>query len=96
MVDRQVGLGCRRKLAEGMETRSAIESTDCSSRGPSFNSKHPYDSSEPSLSRAPKDLMTSSDLLRHCMYTEIKDISQKKKGRKERRREAKRKGGREQ
>jgi len=44
---RQADLGCIRKVAErGWRDGSAVKSTDCSSRGPEFNSQQPHGSSK--------------------------------------------------
>jgi hypothetical protein len=40
-----------KKLIVGLERwlREMVKSTDCSSRGPEFNSQHPHDGSQPSV-----------------------------------------------
>lgn len=46
-----------------------VKSTDCSFRGPEFNSQHLHGGSQPSVSPGPEDLMSSSGLYGHCMHT---------------------------
>ena len=47
---------------------SAVKNTDCSFRGPGFNSQHPHDSSQPSITPVPRDLMPSCGLPQHCTH----------------------------
>jgi hypothetical protein len=42
-------LGSKRKQTEGQRDGSAVKSTDCSSRGPEFNSQQPHVGSQPSV-----------------------------------------------
>jgi hypothetical protein len=39
----------KKKKKEGLERWLAVKSTDCSSRGPVFNSQQPHGSSQPSV-----------------------------------------------
>ena len=50
-------------LMKGWRDGSAVKRTDCSSRGPEFNAKHPHGGSQPSA-------MRSSAYLLVCMKTE--------------------------
>ena len=41
---------------------SVVRCTGCSSRGPRFDSQHPHDGSQPSVTLVPGDLMPSSGI----------------------------------
>ena len=42
-------LDCTVRLAQGWRDGSVVKSSDCSSRGPKFNSQHPHGGSQPSV-----------------------------------------------
>ena len=48
-----------RRKRSGWRDGSALKSTDCSSRGPEFNSQHPHGSSHLSVTPLPGDLTSS-------------------------------------
>jgi hypothetical protein len=47
---------------------SVFKSTGCSSRGPRFNSQHPYNGSQISVTPVPGNITPSSGFLRHCVH----------------------------
>jgi hypothetical protein len=44
-----VSLPSNRKVTKGWRDGSVVKSTDCSSRGPEFNSQQPHGGSQPSI-----------------------------------------------
>ena len=53
------------RQGEGNGEMAQVKSTDCSSRGPRFDSQHPYGSSQPWETPVLGDLMSSSGLCGH-------------------------------
>ena len=65
----QAGFGQEiNKDSLGLRDDSVVKSTGCSSRGPRFEPQHPHVGSQPSITPAPGDLVTSSGLEGH--YTQ--------------------------